>query len=80
MTNLGLVKNLLGIQIKHLPNGRFFLHQTKYIQDLVTYYRMDGAKAIDIPIVQKVIVSNMLSDQKEYQHTSGQLIWPTVGC
>jgi hypothetical protein len=45
MSDLGEVKNLLGMQIERLEDGSLFLHQSRYIMDILKKYGMHESKA-----------------------------------
>jgi hypothetical protein len=67
ITDLGEVKNLLGIQIKRLNNRSLFLHQSRYITDVIQRFRINEAKPVNVPIAAKIVSSDITFDQKEYQ-------------
>ena len=48
MTDLGEVKNLLGMQIERLDDRSLFLHQTRYVTDVVQRFRMEEARPVEI--------------------------------
>ncbi|XP_047329780.1 uncharacterized mitochondrial protein AtMg00810-like [Impatiens glandulifera] len=49
MTDLGLIKYFLGIQVKQSP-GRIFLSQEKYIEDLFKKFNMSQCKPLSTPM------------------------------
>jgi hypothetical protein len=80
ITDLGEIKNLLGIQIKRLNNRSLFLHQTQYITDLIQRLRINEARPVNVPMAAKVVPSDTLFNQKEYQQITGSVMWPSLGC
>ena len=49
MSDLGLVKYFLGIQVKQ-SKGEIFISQEKYIDDLLKKFQMDKCKSVSTPI------------------------------
>jgi hypothetical protein len=80
MTYLGEVKNLLGVQIKRLNDRSLFLHQTRYVTDLIRRFEMNEARPVNVPMAAKVIPSDIAFYQKEYQRITGSVMWPSLGC
>src|SRR5579859_6148853 len=66
MSDLGQVKNLLGMQIKHLEDGSLFLHQSRYIKDILKKFSIHESKAVNTPMAARVVPSDLAFDQKEY--------------
>ena len=54
MSDLGDIKNLLGIEIDRLPDGSFFLHQGRYIGNLLAKHQMEGCKPVATPMASKI--------------------------
>jgi len=80
MSDLGQVKNLLGMQIEHLEDGSLFLHQSRYIEDMLKKFGMHESKAVDTPMVARIVPSDLAFDQKEYQRITRSEMWPSLGC
>ena len=80
MTDLGEVKNLLGMQIERLDDRSLFLHQTRYVTDVVQRFRMEEARPVDVPMTAKIVPSDIAFDQKEYQRITGSVMWPSLAC
>ncbi len=49
MSMLGELSYFLGLQIKQTPQGTF-VHQTKYMKDLLRGFKMENCKPISTPI------------------------------
>ena len=80
MTDMGLMKYFLGIQVRQ-EKGKIFMCQEKYIEDLLKKYHMDKSKPISTPMalnerlqqndgVEKI-------DAKVYRSLVGSLIYLT---
>jgi Reverse transcriptase (RNA-dependent DNA polymerase) len=80
MSDLGQVKNLLGMQIEHLEDRSLFLHQSRYIEDILKKFGMHKSKAVDTPMAARIVPSDSAFDQKEYQRITGSEMWPSLGC
>jgi hypothetical protein len=78
MSDLGDIKNLLGIEIDRLPDGSFFLHQGRYIGDLLAKHQMEGCKPVATPMASKITGPMDEVDQTEYQRLTGELMWPSL--
>jgi hypothetical protein len=62
MTDLREVKNLLRIQIKRLNNRLLFLHQTRYVTNLIQRFGINEARLVNVLIAAKVIPSDIAFD------------------
>jgi histone deacetylase 1/2 len=51
LRNLGYPKRFVGIQIEKCNNGSVFLHQEKYIGDVLTQFSMQNSHPVKTPIV-----------------------------
>ena len=49
MSSMGEMNFFLGLQVKQLPTG-IFIHQTKYINDLLSWFKMVDAKPASTPL------------------------------
>ena len=49
MTNLGLMKYFLGLEVTQTDKGNF-IYQHKYATDILQRFRMDKCKPTEIPI------------------------------
>ena len=49
MNSMGEMKFFLGLQVDQTPNG-IFIHQTKYVQDLLSRFKMIYAKIASTPL------------------------------
>ncbi|KAL0462043.1 UNVERIFIED_CONTAM: Retrovirus-related Pol polyprotein from transposon TNT 1-94 [Sesamum latifolium] len=70
MTDLGLMRYFLGIQVKQSP-GRFFLSQEKYIDDLLKKFNMSYCKPISTPMA--------LNEKLHVHDDGGKLIILSIG-
>ena len=59
--DLGPLRYFLGLQIDYKKAG-FFVHQSKYITDLLTKFKMSDCKATSTPIAISLILSTSSSD------------------
>jgi len=80
MTDLGLMKYFLGIQIKQEP-GRIFISQEKYIDDLLKKFQMKDCKPMPTPMITSEKMSKNDEVEKvnetNYQSLVGSLIYLT---
>ena len=78
MKDLGNLKYFLGIEVLRSTQG-IFIHQRKYILDLLTETGMLGGKPADTPIVAnhglQVIEGAKATDREQYQKIVGKLIY-----
>ena len=56
--DLGPLHHFLGIEVIPTTNG-LFLSQHRYIQDLLTQFRMDGAKDVATPLHSSIVLNPM---------------------
>ena len=66
MSDLGQVKNLLGMQIEHLEDRSLFLHQLRYIEDILKKFGIYKSKAVNTPMAARIVPSDLTFDEKEY--------------
>lgn len=59
--DLGPLRYFLGLQIDY-KNAGFFVHQSKYITDLLTKFKMSDCKAASTPIAISPVLSTSCSD------------------
>uniref|UniRef100_A0A2N9EK04 Reverse transcriptase Ty1/copia-type domain-containing protein n=1 Tax=Fagus sylvatica TaxID=28930 RepID=A0A2N9EK04_FAGSY len=59
--DLGPLRYFLGLQIDYKKAG-FFVHQSKYITDLLTKFKMSDCKAASTPIATSPVLSTSCSD------------------
>nr|AAL93059.1 putative polyprotein [Oryza sativa Japonica Group]ABF96862.1 retrotransposon protein, putative, unclassified [Oryza sativa Japonica Group] len=71
MSMMGELSYFLGLQIKQTPQGTF-VHQTKYMKDLLRRFKMENCKPISTPIGSTAVLdpdeddSWLLSTLKDY--------------
>jgi len=80
MTNLGLMKYFLGIQLKQ-TKGEIFITQEKYIHDLLKKFRLESCKPVSTPMAlnEKFQLNDGAekADLKVYGSLVGSLIYLT---
>ena len=74
MTDLGIMKYFLGIQIKQSP-GRISLSQEKYAEDLFKKFNMSECKLLTIPMV----INEKLSKYDSKPRVDGAMYRSLVG-
>jgi hypothetical protein len=78
MSMMGVLKYFLGFQVKQLQEGTF-ISQTKYIQDILTKFRMKDAKPIKTPMGTNghldLDTEGKSVDQKVYRPMIGSLLY-----
>jgi hypothetical protein len=78
MSMMGELKYFLGFQVKQLQEGTF-INQTKYIQDILTKFRMKDAKPIKTPMGTNghldLDTGSKSIDQKVYRSMIGSLLY-----
>jgi hypothetical protein len=79
MTDLGRAENLLGMEIKHLDDGSIFLHQTRYIEEILQRFGMVDCNLSHTPMDNLVLGNGVSFDTKKYQQLTGSLMWPSLG-
>jgi len=62
MSDIGQVKDLLSMQIEHFADGSIFLHQSRYIRDIIDKFRMTNGMPSDTPMAPKIIPSDTSFD------------------
>nr|AAU10766.1 putative polyprotein [Oryza sativa Japonica Group] len=81
MSMMGELSYILGLQIKQTPQGTF-VHQTKYTNDLLRWFKMENCKPISTPIGSTAVLDpdedSEAVDQKEYRNMIGSLLYPTA--
>ena len=78
MTDLGEIKTLLGMEIVRFQDGSVFLHQNRYLTDMLQRYQMEGSTPISILIAQATVPEGEDIDITEYQSRTGSLMWPSL--
>jgi len=80
MTDLGLMKYFLGIQVKQ-TKGEIFITQEKYIHDLLKKFRLESCKPVTTPMAlnEKLQLNDGAekADLKVYISLVGSLIYLT---
>ena len=81
MSMIGELTMFLGFQIKQLKDG-IFIHQEKYIHDLLKRFGMENCKKIKTPMVSNGQIEPDLQgkpvDQKLYRSMIGSLLYLTA--
>ena len=81
MSNLSELQTFLGLQIKQKPNG-IFIHQSKYIKDLLKKFDMENTKPISTPMATSKLISqhdmDEFIDQTLYRCMIGSLMYLTA--
>ena len=80
MTDLGLMRYFLGIQVKQ-EKGQIFLSQEKYTEDLLKKFHMNNCKPVSTPLgLNEKLQENKEEekvDEKRYRSLVGSLIYLT---
>ena len=80
LKDLGPLRYFLGLQIDYKKAG-FFVHQHKYLTDLLHKFNMTNCKAASTPIATTPILTttttNLLSDPTPYRSLVGALQYAT---
>jgi len=83
MSNLGPVKQFLGLEINRLPDGTITLGQQAYIDSVLHRYGMENANPVLTPLDHKTrldFVRNVSeADQELYQSIVGSLMYAAQG-
>src|SRR5438132_6224544 len=81
MSMIGELTMFLGFQIKQLKDG-IFIHQEKYIHDLLKHFGMEDCKEIKTPMASNGQLETDLQgkpvDQKLYRSMIGSLLYLTA--
>ena len=81
MSAMGELQCFLGLQVNQMKNGTF-IHQTKYIKDLLTKFDMNDCKPCSTPMAtNKLVMSedkDELIDQTLYRSMIGSLLYLTA--
>ncbi|XP_026674581.1 trypsin-1-like [Ceratina calcarata] len=73
MTDMGPVKNILGINIKRdRHTGAITLSQEKYIEELIKKFNMQEAKGVSTPIESNTKISKEMSPQNDEERRDMQ--------
>jgi hypothetical protein len=78
MTDMGEIKTLLGMEIVRLRDGSVFLHQNRYLMDMLLRYQMEGCMPITTPMAEPTAPDGIDIDITEYQSRTGSLMWPSL--
>lgn len=79
MTDLGGLKEIVGIEVEQFENGSIFIHQRKYIERLLAKLGMEESTTVSTPLLDGVIPSNQEVDQRIYLSINGAITWPSLG-
>ena len=60
--DIGQVKDLLSIQIENFADRSIFLHQSRYIRDIINKFRITNRMLSDTLIALKIILSDTSFD------------------
>ena len=81
MSMMGELNYFLGLQIKQTPGGTW-IHQQKYVKELLKRFKMDDAKPIDTPIAPATKLdlegTGSTVEQKLYRGMIGSLLYLTA--
>nr|ABA97577.2 retrotransposon protein, putative, unclassified [Oryza sativa Japonica Group] len=69
MSMMGELSYFLGLQIKQTPQGTF-VHQTKYMKDLLRRFKMENCKPISTPIGSTELIGKVL-----VEHVIFLILW-----
>lgn len=78
MTDIGDLKNLLGMEISRMEDGSLFIHHSKYVQNLLKRWNMEDSSSCDTPMVSGGAESGVSADLKQYQQLNGGINWPSI--
>jgi hypothetical protein len=81
MSMMGELTFFLGIQVKQTKEG-IFIHQSKYMKDLMKKFNMAKLKPVSTPMSMAVALdpdeNGEAIDQREYRSMIGSLLYLTV--
>jgi hypothetical protein len=81
MSMMGELTFFLGIQVKQTNEG-IFIHQSKYMKDLMKKFNMAKLKPVSTPMSMAVALdpdeNGEAIDQREYRSMIGSLLYLTV--
>jgi isopentenyldiphosphate isomerase len=81
MSMMGELTFLLGIQVKQMKQGTF-IHQIKYMNDLMKKFNMDELKPVSTLMSMTTSLdpneNGVVVDQREYRSLIGSLLYLTV--
>jgi hypothetical protein len=81
MSMMGELTFFLGIQVKQTKQG-IFIHQAKYVKDLMKKFNMAELKPVSIPMSTATTLdldeNDEAVDQREYMSIIGSLLYLTV--
>jgi hypothetical protein len=81
MSMMGELTFFLGIQVKQTKEG-IFIHQSKYMKDLMKKFNMAKLKPVSTPMSMAVALdpdeNGEAIDQREYSSMIGSLLYLTV--
>jgi hypothetical protein len=81
MSMMGELTFFLGIQVKQTKQG-IFIHQAKYVKDLMKKFNMAELKPVSIPMSTTTTLdldeNDEAVDQREYMSIIGSLLYLTV--
>ena len=83
MSNLGPVKQFLGLEVNRLPDGTITLGQQAYIDSVLHRYGMENANSALTPLDHKTRLDNIQddseADREMYQSIVGSLMYAAQG-
>jgi hypothetical protein len=82
MSAMGELNFFLGLQVDQKKDG-FFIHQTKYVYDLLARFKMEDSKSVGTPIEQNHKLGSEISDDEDvdptlYRAIIGSLMYITA--
>ena len=78
MTDLGEIKTLLGMEITRSQNGSVFIHQSRYISEILARFGMNDCSSVTTPIIPGITPSDESVDITQYQSHTGSVMWPSL--
>lgn len=83
LTNLGSISTYLGVQVERNDQGVYYIHQQKYIDQILIEYGMEECRTSRIPMdpgyFKEVPINEiLLNNNSEYRRMIGSLLYLTV--
>lgn len=80
MTDLGEVKNLLGMEVQRLKDGSVFISQERYIEEIARRFSIAITSSfVYTPMMAKLTGSDEPVDVANYLQRGGSIAWPALG-